>query len=50
MTGVIGPIVLNNVGSPTIIVAVAPITQLNIALFSAATQLNGAVVSIGAKH
>jgi hypothetical protein len=34
------PLSLNNVGSPVIGVAVAPITQLNIAVLSAASQLN----------
>lgn len=39
-------IVLNNVGSPVIGVAVAPITQLNIGVLSAAPQLNVASVNL----
>ena len=38
--------ILNNVGSPVINIAVVPITQLNIALFSNAPQLNVATVAL----
>jgi hypothetical protein len=37
---------LTNVGSPTITVAVAPITQLNIAVLSSLPQVNIASVSV----
>ena len=38
--------ILNNVGSPVINIAIVPITQINIALFSSAPQLNAASVLI----
>ena len=41
------PGLLNNVGSPVINVAVVPVTQLNIAVLSAAPQLNAATVLLG---
>jgi hypothetical protein len=45
------PIVLNNVGSPVINIAVVPITQINIALGAAAPQLNAANVMLaGIRH
>jgi hypothetical protein len=37
---------LTNVGSPTITVAVAPITQLNLAVLSSLPQVNLASVSV----
>jgi hypothetical protein len=42
---------LTNVGSPTITVAVAPITQLNIAVLSSVPQVNLASVTLaGLQH
>lgn len=41
------PLLLSNVGSPVINVAVAPITQLNIAVLSSAPQLNAATALLG---
>lgn len=38
--------ILNNVGSPVITINVVPITQINIALFSAAPQLNAVNVML----
>ena len=38
---------LNNVGSPTITVAVVPVTQFNIAVLSSLPQRNLAGISLG---
>ena len=38
--------ILNNVGSPVINIAIVPIIQLNIAIGSAAPQLNAASVML----
>ncbi len=43
-------VVLNNVGSPVIGVAVVPITQLNIAVLSAAPQVNYANAVVAGIH